>query len=280
MTTRPRLVLLGKQGAGKGTQAVRLSRRYVVPHLATGDIFRAAVRSGSTFGQKAKGYLDAGELVPDSVVVGMVQEQLTGNTAQGGQGFVLDGFPRTIAQAEALTAMLEPDRLDLAMDLRVDTADVLQRLAARRVCTDCGAIYSLVDSPPRMAGMCDSCGGEVVQRDDDTEQAIGRRLALYERQTAPLVTWFAERGLLAAVDGAGSPDEVTARLVVAVDQRLGLRLAPQGDPGAARPSVDASTAAPSRDDSETLRPLEHRPRHAGRPEGHRRPVPARIEQAG
>lgn len=218
MSVGARLVVLGKQGAGKGTQAVRLSRHYVVPHVSTGDIFRAAVRSGSEFGAKARRYLDSGELVPDEIVIGMVRERLTrGDTTH--RGFVLDGFPRTVHQAEALGDMLEPRGLDLVVDLEVDTDQVLSRLASRRVCSDCGANYGVVENPPRLPGICDVCGGEVVQRDDDTEAAIRRRLELYERETAPLIDWYAKRGLLATIDGTGSPDQVTSRIVAMIDKR-------------------------------------------------------------
>jgi adenylate kinase len=213
-----RLVILGKQGAGKGTQAVRLSRHYVVPHVATGDTFRAAIRSGSEFGQKARRYLDAGELVPDEIVIGMVRERLTHDDTTH-RGFILDGFPRTASQAAALMEILEPKGLDLALNLEIHTEHVLLRLAARRVCSDCGANYSVVDNPPRVRSICDVCGGEVVQRDDDTESAIRRRLELYERETAPLIEWFEERGMLVSMNALGTPDEVTDRLVAEVDRR-------------------------------------------------------------
>lgn len=219
MNPGARLLILGKQGAGKGTQALRLSRHYVVPHISTGDTFRQAVRSGSEFGQKARQYLDAGDLVPDEIVIGMVRERLTRSDTSH-RGFVLDGFPRTVAQADALANMLNPHGLDLALDLEIDTASVLTRLASRRVCVDCGANYSVIDNPPRVPGLCDVCGGEVVQRDDDTEAAIRRRLELYEQETAPLIAWYEERDLLARVDALGAPDEVTDRIVGAVDRRL------------------------------------------------------------
>lgn len=218
MNPGARLLVLGKQGAGKGTQAVRLSRHYVVPHISTGDTFRAAIRSGSELGRQARTYLDAGELMPDEVVIGVVEERLTRPDASH-RGFVLDGFPRTVAQAEALASILAPRGLDLAVDLDIDTAHVLTRLAARRVCSDCGTNYSAVDNPPRVPGICDVCGGEVVQRDDDTESAITRRLELYERETAPLISWYEERGLLARLDALGSPDAVTERIVADVDRR-------------------------------------------------------------
>jgi adenylate kinase len=211
-------VILGKQGAGKGTQAVRLSRHYVVPHVATGDTFRAAVRSGSEFGQKARTFLDAGELVPDEIVIGMVRERLTHDDTTH-RGFVLDGFPRTAYQAEALLQMLEPKGLDLAINMNIDTEHVLRRLAARRVCSDCGANYSVFDNQPKIRGICDVCGGEVVQRADDTEVAIRRRLELYERETSPLIDWFRRRELLVEMNAVGSPDEVTDRLIAEVDRR-------------------------------------------------------------
>lgn len=218
MNPGARIVVLGKQGAGKGTQAVRLSRHYVVPHVATGDTFRAAVRSGSEFGQKAKQYLDSGDLVPDEVVIGMVSERLTRDDTTH-RGFILDGFPRTVGQAEALMDILVPRSLDVVINLEIATTEVLGRLASRRVCSDCGANFSVADNPPRVPDICDVCGGEVEQRDDDTEIAIRRRLELYERETAPLIEWFETRGLLATVVGRGTPDEVTDRLVAEVNRR-------------------------------------------------------------
>jgi adenylate kinase len=213
-----RLVILGKQGAGKGTQCVRLARHYVVPHISTGDMLRAAARSQSGFGKKAKEFMDAGELVPDEVMIGVVRERLDyEDTAY--RGFILDGFPRTVAQAEALAETLGTDRdLDMAIDLEADTQIVMERLASRRVCSVCGAIYATVQ-PPHLDWTCDHCGGEVVQRDDDKPEAIARRLALYEQQTEPLIAWYLERDKLVTVDGLGSPDAVFDRLVRAVDGR-------------------------------------------------------------
>ncbi len=212
-----RLVMLGKQGAGKGTQCVRLSRHYVVPHISTGDMFRAAVRSGSEFGHQAKKYMEAGELIPDEVVVGVVRERLAQDDTAS-RGFVLDGFPRTVHQAEALDEMLSPRGIDLAIDIEVDTEVVLRRLASRRVCSDCGANFSL-DNPPKVNWTCDVCGGEVILREDDTEAAIRRRLELYARETAPLIAWYQARGTLMPVEGVGTPDEVTSRLLKLVDER-------------------------------------------------------------
>jgi len=218
-----RLIVLGKQGAGKGTQCSRLSHHYVVPHISTGDIFRAATRSGSELGRKAKEYLEAGELVPDDIVLGVVAERLAQDDTRV-RGFVLDGFPRTAAQAQGLQEILAPETLDLAVELAVPTEVVLHRLASRRTCSACGANYS-TERPPSVNWTCDICGGEVVQRADDTVAAIRRRLALYEEETAPLIDWYMERDKLLSVNGTGHPDEVMERLVRAIDHRRQLQLA-------------------------------------------------------
>jgi adenylate kinase len=207
--------MLGRQGAGKGTQCVRLARHYVVPHISTGDMLRAAVREGSPFGLKAKEYMDRGDLLPDDVMIGIVAERLAKDDART-RGYILDGFPRTVAQAEALTDLTTRKPLDLVVDLQVPRELVLTRLAARRVCTDCGANYSTA-APPRVGWTCDVCGGNVVQRADDTEDAINRRLDLYEVQTKPISDFYGSRGMLAEVDGVGAPDEVFARAVEAIE---------------------------------------------------------------
>lgn len=212
-----RLVLLGRQGAGKGTQCTRLSRHYVVPHISTGDMLRAAVREGTEFGRKADEIMSAGKLVPDDIMVGIVDERLERDDTRT-RGFILDGFPRNLAQAEALVDITRPRGIDLAIDLEVPTEVVLARLASRRVCVDCGTNYS-VELPPKYGNVCDSCGGDVVQRPDDTEAAISQRLDLYERETAPLIAWFQDQGLLEVVDGLGTLDEVTDRLVGTIDRR-------------------------------------------------------------
>jgi adenylate kinase len=209
--------MLGRQGAGKGTQAVRLSRHYVVPHISTGDMLRAAVKEGTEFGRKASEIMGRGELVPDEVMRGVVEERLKKDDTAN-RGYILDGFPRTVPQAEALAEITAEQPLDMVIDLVVATDVVLERLAARRVCADCGANYS-TDSPPRYGWTCDNCGGEVVQRADDTPEAIQKRLDLYERETAPLVAWYEDAGLLVPVDGLGSADEVTGRLIRAIDDR-------------------------------------------------------------
>jgi adenylate kinase len=180
-------------------------------------MFRAAVKSRSEFGVRAQQYMEAGELIPDEVVIGVVRERLDQDDTKM-RGFILDGFPRTAHQAEALAKLLVPGDLDMAVDLEVPTEIVLKRLAARRVCSDCGTNYS-TDSPPKENWTCDVCGGEVVQRPDDTEASIRRRLALYESETEPLIAWYLGRDQLVTVDGMGKHDDVTGRLVRAIDTR-------------------------------------------------------------
>jgi adenylate kinase len=212
-------VVLGKQGAGKGTQCVRLSHHYVVPHISTGDMLRAAVKSGSDLGTKVKEVMDRGELLGDDIIMEMVAERLAEPDARA-RGFILDGCPRTTHQAETLAALMTPGDIDLVVDIEVDTIQVMRRLASRRVCTDCGTNYSL-SSPPKVNWTCDICGGEVVQREDDTEDAIRRRLDLYERQTKPLIEWYEERDQLAKISGVGSPDAVLRRIIRAIEERRG-----------------------------------------------------------
>ena len=217
MNPGARLVLLGRQGSGKGTQCTRLSRHYVVPHISTGDILRAAVRDGTEFGRRAREIMDAGNLVPDDVMVGIMDERLDRDDTRG-RGFILDGFPRTVAQAEALDRMTSPRGIDVAINLDLPRDVALARLIARLICADCGTNYSTAD-PPKYGMTCDVCGGDVVHRDDDTEAAIIRRLDLYEEETTPLISFFDEKGLLETVDAMGTPDAVTDRLVAVVDKR-------------------------------------------------------------
>ena len=211
----PRLVLLGKQGAGKGTQATRLAEHYGVEHLSTGDLFRDAAAAGTELGLTAKEYMDRGELVPDETVLGVVEQKLREDDAIG-RGFVLDGFPRTRRQAEELYRILEGHPLDLAIDLDVPTEIVLHRIAGRRVCSECGALYH-VDNPSAKDPTCDVCGGNVVQRDDDTEEAVMRRLELYEIETLPVIQFYRRMGTLAHVDGSGESDDVFKKLLETAD---------------------------------------------------------------
>jgi len=211
-----RLIVLGRQGAGKGTQASRLAGHLGVPHISTGELLREAVREGTDFGRKAKEYMDRGELLPDDVMIGIVEERLA--LADALPGYILDGFPRTAAQARALDELTADRPIDLAVDLDVPADVVVERISSRRVCVGCGAVYSTT-APPTSDWTCDVCGGEVVQRDDDTEDAVRRRLALYEEQTRPLLEFYAAQGRLTTVDGMGDPDEVFDRTVAAVEKR-------------------------------------------------------------
>jgi adenylate kinase len=212
-----RLVVLGKQGAGKGTQCVRLSHHYVIPHISTGDMLRSAVKAGTGLGLEARTFMDAGELIPDEIVLKMVGERLDQDDTRT-RGFVLDGFPRTVAQAKGLDELLHPAELDLAVDVEVPTELVLTRLASRRTCEDCGTIYSTA-LPPSVPWICDLCGGEVVQREDDTEDAIRRRLVLYETETAPLIAWYQSVDRLVQISGVGGPDEVFETIVDEIESR-------------------------------------------------------------
>jgi adenylate kinase len=211
--------MLGRQGAGKGTQCTRLSRHYVVPHISTGEMLRAAVKEGTELGRKAAEIMNEGGLVPDDVMIGIVDERLDHDDTTR-RGYVLDGFPRTVPQAKALADITDSRPLNLVIDLDVPQEIVLHRLASRRVCADCGANYS-VDKPPRYDCVCDNCGGEVEQREDDTPAAIEKRLAEYERETAPLIDWYTDLGLLEVIDGQGSTYDVTQRLFAVVDFRCG-----------------------------------------------------------
>jgi len=212
-----RLVVLGKQGAGKGTQCLSLSHHYVVTHVSTGDMLREAVKQSTPLGKKAKELMDRGELLGNDLIMEMVTGRLEESDIKD-RGFILDGCPRTVDQAEMLAAYLAPIDLDLVIDIEVPTSQVLRRLASRRVCMDCGANYSLA-ARPLINWTCDVCGGEVIQREDDTEEAISRRLEIYELQTAPLIDWYLDRGQLAQVNGTGSPEAVTKRIVRAIEDR-------------------------------------------------------------
>jgi adenylate kinase len=196
---------------------VRLSHHYVVPHVSTGDMLRSEVKARTDLGKRARELMDQGDLIPDEMVMEMVGSRLTERDTSG-RGFVLDGCPRTTNQAEQLDKIVQPTRLDLVIDLQVSTTLVMKRLASRRVCVDCGANYSTA-APPLVNWTCDVCGGEVIQREDDTEEAIERRLNLYEIETAPLLDWYKQRDLLVEINGTGSPDAVTRRVVGAIDTR-------------------------------------------------------------
>jgi adenylate kinase len=209
------LILFGPPGAGKGTQSAFLIERQKMKQISTGDLFRAAIKQGTPLGKEAKGYLDAGKLVPDSVTIGLVEEELQ---KLKGQGFILDGFPRNVAQAEALEVLLK--KLSLNVDrtvfLEVPMQMLLGRLTGRRVCKNCGAVYHVESKPSKKAGVCDVCGGEVVQRPDDKEEVIRTRLEAYESSTRPLKDYYKAKGPYVEVDGTGTSEDVYGRLVKAM----------------------------------------------------------------
>lgn len=196
-----KLILLGPPGAGKGTQAKMLTERFAIPQIATGDILRGAVQAGTPLGIQAKGYMDAGALVPDEVVIGIVRERLQQEDCS--TGFILDGFPRTVAQADALQENLQDlgRQLDRVVSLTVDADALVERLTGRRTCRSCGRGYHVTFDPPRNAQLCDACGGELYQRDDDQEETIRKRLTVYEQQTSPLIEYYRLAGLLTELDG-------------------------------------------------------------------------------
>jgi adenylate kinase len=208
-----RIVLLGAPGAGKGTQAKLLHDHFGIPQISTGEMLRQAVQSGAALGKEAKRFMDRGELVPDSVILDLVNDRLSASGSR--RGFLLDGFPRTVAQAEAFEIMLAERKLALdgAVSLRVPSAILVARLSGRRTCRQCGAMYHVRFNPPKAECVCDRCGGELYQRDDDREETIEARMEVYERQSAPVYDHFRARGLLREVDGTGSSEEVFRKIL-------------------------------------------------------------------
>ena len=210
------LILLGPPGAGKGTQAKMMVDRWKIPQISTGDILRAAVRDERPLGLEAKGYMDRGELVPDRVVIGIIAERLQEEDASA--GFILDGFPRTIPQAEALQEILDNlgRKINSVVSIEVEEEKLVVRLTGRRMCKGCGESFHLVFNPPTRDGVCDRCGGELYQRDDDREETIRQRLAVYGEQTEPLIAYYDEQGILKRVEGNDSKDQIFSRIVQAV----------------------------------------------------------------
>jgi adenylate kinase len=206
-----RIILLGPPGAGKGTQAAHIVAARSIPHISTGDILRANVREGTSLGVEAKRFMDAGELVPDEVIIGMVGERLA--EADAADGFLFDGFPRTVPQARALEDLVNARNtpIDVVLRLVVDTDDVVTRLTGRRTCDDCGQIFHTIHNPPAVEGVCDGCSGPIVQRDDDREDVVLNRLEVYRTQTSPLEHFYWERGVLRDIEATGSVTDVTAR---------------------------------------------------------------------
>lgn len=211
-----KLILLGPPGAGKGTQAKMLTDRFGIPQISTGDILRAAVKDGTPMGVKAKSFMDAGGLVPDEVVVGIVRERLQKSDCAA--GFILDGFPRTVAQADALQETLRElgKELDAVISLEVDVEALVERLTGRRTCKACGRGYHVKFDPPKAAAICDACGGELFQRDDDREETIRKRLQVYHEQTAPLAAYYRSGALLTSVDGMLGIDSVQQQILSAL----------------------------------------------------------------
>lgn len=205
------ILLFGAPGSGKGTQSALLLKKFPMQHVSTGDLFREAVRSSSPLGVEAKQYLDAGQLVPDSITIGLINEVFQ---KRSGKDFILDGFPRTVPQAEALEKLLAQNKMTLGKVFFLEVPDqiLLGRLTGRRVCQSCGAVYHVDSSPSRVAGVCDKCGGSVVQRQDDKEEVIAQRLVAYSEKTAPLKAFYKAKGTFVAVDGTGTAEEVLKRI--------------------------------------------------------------------
>jgi len=212
-----RTVLLGAPGSGKGTQGVVLSKKYDIPQISTGDLLRAAVAAGSELGKQAKSAMDAGALVSDEIVIGLIRERIAQDDAAN--GYILDGFPRNIPQAEALDAMLSELQQPLQGVILLDVAfeELLQRLTGRRTCKECGAIYNIHLSPSKHDGHCDACDGELFQRADDNEETIGNRLNVYQQQTAPLVNYYSDQQKLHSVAGVGDVKDITAAVTAVFD---------------------------------------------------------------
>ena len=210
------LILLGPPGAGKGTQAIILAKKFKIPQISTGDILRGAVKNQTPMGIKAKSYMDAGSLVPDEVVVGIVEERLA--KPDCAIGFILDGFPRTVGQADALNRTLAGmgKTIEHVISITVDKEELLGRITGRRTCRLCGKGYHLLFDPPKRNGACDECGGELYQRDDDSEETMRNRLDVYEKQTAPLIAYYAQESLLRTICGTGSIEDIQQNLLAGI----------------------------------------------------------------
>ncbi len=203
-----KIIMLGAPGAGKGTQAKQIAAKYSIPHISTGDIFRANIKNGTDLGKKAKEYMDQGLLVPDELTCDLVMDRIAQDDAKN--GFVLDGFPRTIPQAEALDAALTKigQSMDFAIDVDVPDDNIINRMSGRRACLNCGATYHLVSIPPKKEGICDSCGNQLVLRDDDKPETVKKRLDVYHDQTQPLIEYYSKKGILKSVNGTQPMDRV------------------------------------------------------------------------
>ncbi len=211
-----RLILLGPPGAGKGTQAASIVEKYNVPHISTGDIFRKNIKEGTDLGKKAKEYMDKGLLVPDELVVAIVEDRLKEDDCK--DGFLLDGFPRTVNQAEELDKVLEnmDISLDKVINIKVDKELLVKRVVGRRICKECGATYHVDFNPPREEGKCDVCGGELYQRNDDKEETVSKRIEVYTNETAPLINYYNDKKILVDIDGQQDINKVFEDIVVAL----------------------------------------------------------------
>ena len=203
-----KIIMLGAPGAGKGTQAKQIADKYGVPHISTGDIFRANIKNGTELGKKAKEYMDQGLLVPDELTCDLVMDRIQQDDCKN--GFILDGFPRTIPQAEALTAALEKigQKMDYAIDVEVPDDNIINRMSGRRACVACGGTYHIKFNPTKKEGICDACGGELILRDDDKPETVTKRLSVYHEQTRPLISFYADRHVLYTVDGTQNMEQV------------------------------------------------------------------------
>ena len=208
-----KIIMLGAPGAGKGTQAKMIAEKYSIPHISTGDIFRANIKEGTELGKKAKTYMDKGELVPDELVVDLVVDRVAKDDAAN--GYVLDGFPRTIPQAEALDNALSAigDSVDYAINVEVPDSNIIERMSGRRACVGCGATYHIVYNPTKVEGKCDACGSDTVLRDDDKPETVQKRLSVYHEQTQPLIDYYKAQGILKSVDGTQPMDDVFSAIV-------------------------------------------------------------------
>jgi len=211
-----RLILLGPPGAGKGTQASRIVEKYSIPHISTGDIFRKNIKEGTELGKKAKEYMDKGLLVPDELVVAIVEDRLKEDDCQ--KGFLLDGFPRTVNQAEALDKVLQnmTTSLDKVINIKVDKGILVERAIGRRICKECGMTYHVEFNPPKTEGKCDVCGGELYQRNDDKEETVAKRIEVYLNETAPLIDYYKNKSILVDIDGEQHIDKVFEDIVIAL----------------------------------------------------------------
>ena len=207
------ILLMGSPGAGKGTQAAELVKAFQIPHISTGDMFRAAIKEGTEMGKQAKSYIDKGQLVPDEVTIGIVRDRLGQDDCK--KGFILDGFPRTVEQADALTGILKDLGLSLTrvLNINVPASDLIERAVGRRICKKCGATYHTKFNPPKKEGICDECGSELFQRADDNAETMKNRLSVYEASTKPLIDYYKKAGLYTEVDGRQAIDKVTADLI-------------------------------------------------------------------